>query len=62
MSGNKYWNNSQLYMALPAPAPPQKRVFTLRNKCRFQLSIHMWETWISGIPREKTVLGEIIIS
>ena len=59
VSSNKYWNNSQLYITLPAPTPPQKRVFTLHNKCHFQLSIHMWETCISGIPREKTLTGEI---
>ena len=46
-------------MALPSPTPPQKRVFILQNKCCFLLIIHMWETCISGIPREKTVTGEI---
>ena len=46
-------------MALPAPTPPQKRVFTIHSKCRFQLSIQMWETCISGKPREKPVTGEI---
>ena len=47
-------------MALPAPTPPQKRVFTIHSKCRFQLmqctyvrNLHVWQT------KRKTVTGEI---
>ena len=34
VSSNKYWNNA---------TPPQKRVFTLHNKCCFQLSVYICE-------------------
>ena len=36
----------------------EKGLFTLHNKCFFQLCIHMRETCISGIPREKKNLSK----
>ena len=51
-SSNEYWKSNQWCMALPSPTPLQRRVFTLQNKCCFQPYIHLWETCISGIPRE----------
>ena len=38
MLRNKYWSNSHQCIALTPPTPPQKRVFTLHNKCCCQLS------------------------
>ena len=46
-------------MALPAPTPPEKGLYTEEKIAVFQLGIHVSETCISCIPREKTVTGEI---
>ena len=43
VSGHKFWNNTHWYMALPASTPLQRTVFTLYNKCCFQLSSYICE-------------------
>ena len=57
MSSYKYWNNSQLYMALPAPTPPEKGLYT-KEKIAVFSSAYMCQKPASLAYQEKKQLQE----
>ena len=57
MSSYKYCNNSQLYMALPAPTPPEKGLYT-KEKIAVFSSAYMCQKPASLAYQEKKQLQE----
>ena len=57
MSSYKYRNNSQLYMALPAPTPPEKGLYT-KEKIAVFSSAYMCQKPASLAYQEKKQLQE----